>query len=156
MELQFLPLILITGLVLVAAFSLQWNQPTQSNTAQLPETTTQPTVSGPVKAFTFEITHDAGYQQKDSTGASLKELRVKKGDTVKILATSSPPSHKHGVTIDALNLNKEVTVGASSPPQEIIFTASQAGTFEIYCKTCLDGPLGAHTHWPKLNLIVEE
>ncbi len=79
---------------------------------------------------------------------------MNKGDTVKIMATSSPVSHRHGITIDDFNVNEEVKAGSTAAAQEITFTVDKTGTFQIYCKTCRDGPLGEHPRM-KLNLVVQ-
>ncbi len=120
-----------------------------------------PTAPGPtvstdppsIATFTNDITH-GGYSFKDSSGVAITELKVKKGDIVLIKATTSPLAHKHGITIDAYNLNVEVTAVAGSPPQQITFKADKTGSFDIYCKTCKDGSAGEH---PQLSakLIVE-
>ncbi len=109
---------------------------------------------GSTKTFTMDINHDAGYVVKDSSGASVSEIKVSTGDTVKLLGTSTPLSHNHGVAIDALNVNVEIKALPGTTPQELTFTAPTAGTYQIYCKTCLGGALGAHP-WHKINLVVQ-
>lgn len=109
---------------------------------------------GSTKTFTMDITHDDGYVVKDSSGTKVSEIKVNTGDTVKFLATSTPLSHNHGVTIDALNVNIEVKVLPATTPQEITFTAPTAGTYQIYCKTCLTGVIGPHPNH-KINLVVQ-
>ena len=111
------------------------------------------TSSGKDKVFTNDITH-GGYSFKDSTGASLSDLKVKNGDKVIIKATTTPAAHKHGIAVDAFSINTEVTAAPGSTPTEISFAVDRTGVFEIYCKTCESGAAGAHA-WMKANLIVE-
>ena len=108
--------------------------------------TTTSTSSGQTKEFELTIDHSSGY--------SSNKISVIMGDKVRILATSNQPSHNHGITIDAYNINKAVLKQSFSDPEVIEFTADKAGTFEIYCKTCFDGPLGAHP-WLKGTLEVK-
>ena len=182
MKSKFLPIILIVAVLLVAGCTQGGKQATPTPNAPSPQApaqsnptapvaspsaqvtlqplpvnpssqaTTEPTTASSVKTFTNDITH-GGYAFKDSAGASVTALKVNKGDTVKILATSTPASHKHGIAIDAYNINIEVT-GAPSSPQEITFKADKAGNFDIYCKSCLDGAVGAHPQL-KAALTVE-
>ena len=67
---------------------------------------------------------------------------VNQGDTVRILAKTSPgtESHMHGVTIDEYGINQLVASSDTTVPIE--FVADKAGSFTIYCKTCWDGPFG--------------
>ena len=172
---KFLPILLIAAVVLVAGCTQNGQQATptpqkataapaatstpQATAASTPTATPQSTptpvatqAAGAVKTFTNDVTH-SGYAFKDSTGAAVSELKVNKGDTVTIKATTTPQAHKHGVAVDAFNVNVEVTAEPRSTPQEISFTADKTGTFELYCKTCLDGAVGAHA-WMKANLVV--
>ena len=180
MNSKLLSIILIVAVVLVAGCTQggQQSTPTPAQKTATPQATQTPAavqsptqaVSTPAstptatsipvatkssvstKSFTLDVTH-SGYSFKDSTGASTSQLKVSKGDTVKIMATSTPASHKHGITIDQFNVNKEITAAPGSPG-EITFTVDKAGTFEIYCKTCLDGIAGAHPQL-KGSLVVE-
>ncbi len=112
------------------------------------QSTTAPTpiAVGETKEFKIIIDHSGGY--------SPNKITVDKGDTVKISAVSNQPFHEHGITIDAYNINKVVLKGSADSPEVIEFTADKAGTFEIYCKTCETGPLGAHP-WLKGTLEVK-
>ena len=103
---------------------------------QEPGSGTETPTAGEVKEFTIAITHTSGYSPNTFT--------VNKGDTVRFLATSDPIAHKHGIAIDELGVNVEVTKSPSQSPQAIEFVADEAGSFRIYCKTCESGPLGAH------------
>lgn len=60
---------------------------------------------------------------------SLKEIRVKKGDTVKIVFTNK--AGMHDFILDELNAKtKQLKAGES---EEVTFVADKAGTFEYYC-----------------------
>ena len=123
---SILPILLM---IVIVSLSGCIGQPT---TTQPPTTTTSPGV----KEFRITIDHGGGY--------SPNKITVSKGDTVKILAISNQPSHIHGITIDAYNINVAVLKNSFADPDVIGFVADKSGSFEIYCKTCLDGPLGAH------------
>ena len=84
------------------------------------------------------LDHTSGYIFSGD-GVSGTTITVNKDDTVKITASSNQ-AHNHGITIDEYNINQAVT----TPNTVIEFTANLVGTFNIYCKTCLSGPLGAH------------
>lgn len=78
-------------------------------------------------------------------------LEVNKGDAVRFLANSAKGtgvesgfSHNHGITIDEYEINQAVAIEDTSNPVVIQFVADKAGTFKIYCKTCLDGPFGTN------------
>lgn len=69
---------------------------------------------------------------------------VRKGDTVRFLATSKvgQGGHNHGITIDEYNINEAVTTENLTSPKVIEFVADKVGIFRVYCKTCWDGPFG--------------
>ena len=92
----------------------------------LTQQTTPP--AGEIKEFKITIDHSGGY--------SPNKISVNNGDTVKILVISNQPSHPHGLTIDAYNINKIVTKSSFTNPDSIEFVADKIGSFEIYCKTC--------------------
>lgn len=76
---------------------------------------------------------DASIKEFSVTGSAFKfdpkEIRVKKGDTVKI--TFKNASGVHDFTIDELNVaTKQLTQGAQ---ETVEFVASETGTFEYYC-----------------------
>jgi plastocyanin len=103
-----------------------------------------------VKEFRLEAPH-AGYTFYFENRPVLK-VSVNKGDKVKILATSDLLSHKHGITIDEYGLNEVIPTEDPDNPKIIEFTADKAGTFKIYCKTCLTGAFGPH---PWMESILE-
>ena len=111
---------------------------------QHPATTS--TSSGQTREFKLTIDHSSGYTPNT--------FSVNMGDKVRILAISNQPSHNHGITIDAYNINKAVLKTSFSDPEVIEFVANKAGTFDIYCKTCDTGPLGAHP-WMKGTLEIK-
>lgn len=78
---------------------------------------------------------------------SLSEIRVKKGDTVKIVFTNTEGFHDW--VID--EFNAKTTQIAAGKTETVTFVADQAGTFEYYCS------VGQHrANGMKGNLIVEE
>ncbi len=110
-------------------------EPTQSTPIQEPTQSTQtrePTqLTKPVKEFSVTIFH---------TSYSPKTFEVNLGDPVRISAISGPglESHKHGITIDAYNINRAARTTDPNNPEVIEFVADKRGTFTIYCKTCND------------------
>jgi len=100
------------------------------------------------REITAVLDHSSGYIFSGD-GVSGTTITINKDDTVRITASSNQPSHNHGITIDEYQVNKAVI----QPNTVIEFVANRAGTFNIYCKTCLDGPLGAHP-WMKGTLVV--
>jgi cytochrome c oxidase subunit 2 len=94
--------------------------------------------SGQVKEFNFEA-----YQY----GYSPKQLVVKKGDIVKLHATSQDVPH--GVFIKEYGVNVPVKKGAV---EEIEFVADKAGEFDILCSVYC----GSGHNSMKAKLIAEE
>ncbi len=132
-----------------------------SYTTTQPQATPTPTPSTVI--FTNDIQHPT-YIFKDSSGTlapnvgGIQELRVKKGDTVRIRSTivATESMHKHGIKIGApYNIDQEITSSSSSSPTEISFVASTLGTFDITCATCDSGSLGQHT-FMKAKLVVSD
>jgi heme/copper-type cytochrome/quinol oxidase subunit 2 len=74
------------------------------------------------------------------------EIKVKKGDTVKIVMTSK--DMMHNFNIDELNVHLPMT--QSGETNSVEFVADKAGTFEYYCSVGQHRKLGQ-----KGNLIVE-
>ena len=97
--------------------------------------TTEP--KGEVKTFTVN---------GSSFAFSLKEIRVKKGDTVKIVFNNEEGIHDW--VVDAFNARtKRITGGQSDT---VTFVADKTGTFEYYCSVGSHRAMGM-----KGNLIVE-
>jgi len=112
----------------------------QTTTSMQASSTSTTTLSGNVRHITLSITHTGGYSFSGDGVTSSTAITVNRGDTLVITASSDPLAHKHGYAIDALGVNVEV----DSNGQVNQFVANQTGTFQIYCKSCLSGPLGAH------------
>ena len=74
---------------------------------------------------------------------------------LKVIAAPGTARHNHGITIDEYGLTQAVTTEDPNNPQIIEFTANQAGTFTIYCKTCWDGPFGRGHPDIRATLIVQ-
>lgn len=96
-----------------------------------------------------EFTMTSWYEMKDgkaSTNFSLKEIKVKKGDTVRIKVTNTKGSHDFSLdeySIKKLTpLNQEVTIE---------FKADKAGSFKYYCSMPSHRQMGQEG-----TLIVEE
>ncbi|MDP2838308.1 MAG: cupredoxin domain-containing protein [Candidatus Moranbacteria bacterium] len=118
----------LVGVILVIVVAVAGYMFLQRDTDTAPTKTAkkaaaQPTLSGPVKTFTTTAFYD-------ETGVwySLKEMRVKKGDTVRIKATNTKGTHdftldEFGVKTE-LPINQEVTIE---------FQADKVGEFTYYC-----------------------
>lgn len=80
-------------------------------------------------------------------GYSLQEIKIKKGEKIKIIMTSSDGFHDF--IVDELNVASEkINTGGTT---EFEFTAETAGTFEFYCS------VGRHRENGMVGtLIVEE
>ena len=102
-----------------------------SNNQMMNKTTPPDSMMPSVKEFSLTVVH---------TGYTPNKITVNKGDTVRILAVTGPGQewHGHGVTIDEYGINEVVRTTDEANPVVIQFTADQAGTFKIYCKTCND------------------
>lgn len=112
--------------------------PSPTPTAQAtPEATPSPIVKGEVK--TFEISGQ-------NFSFSLAEIRVKKGDKVKIIFKNVEGFHDW--IIDEFNARTpQINTGETA---EVEFTADKTGTFEYYCS------VGEHrAKGMKGNLMVE-
>lgn len=74
------------------------------------------------------------------------QIRVKKGDSVKLIITAV--DHDHGFKVDAFHVDQKVKKGETATVE---FTADQAGTFPFECsKFCGMGHKGM-----KGELVVE-
>lgn len=125
-------------LVVVAAAVLGWfifkNQamPSPKSIEQsVPSQTTMQSFSEPIMESTDSSV--AGVREFTVTGSSFKfdtpEIKVKKGDTVKI--TFKNTGGMHNFVIDEFNVK---TKPAQSPSQETVtFVADKTGQFAYYC-----------------------
>jgi cytochrome c oxidase subunit II len=77
----------------------------------------------------------------------VKEIKVKKGDTVRINFTNK--EGRHDWVVDELNARTQIIEGGSS--DSITFVADKAGTFEYYCSVMEHRKMGMVG-----KLIVEE
>ncbi len=89
------------------------------------------------------------------TGYEPSAIKVKKGSTMKIMATAQPVAHRHGITIDEFGVNEPVLSADENNPTVVTFIPTQAGMFKIYCRTCWDGPFGRDHPDIQATLIVE-
>src|SRR3989304_4692095 len=86
---------------------------------------------------------------------------VNKGQTVRFLANAAKGtgdesgfSHNHGIAIDEYGINESVTSEDTSNPKVIEFVADKAGEFNIWCRSCWDGPFGRNHPAIEAKLIV--
>ena len=96
------------------------------------EPVAQPSTA-PLKEFNVIIS-ESGYSPNAFT--------ANQGDLVRFNVLTQPgtEAHNHGISIDAYGVNESVT--SSTIPTVVEVWATHAGTFTIYCKTCLGGTLG--------------
>lgn len=97
-----------------------------------------------VKEFTMTSWMDK-IDGKMAAHFSLNEIRVKKGDTVKIHITNTAGTHDF--TLDEFGIKKETPL---NQVVDVEFVADKAGTFEYYCSKYNHRALGQRG-----NLIVE-
>lgn len=109
--------------VAVGGYMLFGNKDTADTTKQ--ETKQMPVAktTGPLKEFTT-----TAYYDESGTWYSLKEMRVKQGDTVRIKATNT--KGMHDLTLDEFGIKQELSLN-----KEVIieFTADKTGEFTYYC-----------------------
>ena len=114
-------------------------------TMPVPGANVQDMVATPVKEFTMTSWMDKTADGKMSPHFSLNEIKVKKGDTVKITITNTAGTHDF--VLDEFNVAKETPL---NQPVVVEFVADKVGTFEYYCSKYNHRQLGQ-----KGNLIVE-
>jgi len=100
--------------------------------------------TGAVKEFSMISRMDINGEVMSPT-FSLSEIRVKKGDTVKITVTNT--NGTHDFVLDEFGIQKETPL---NEPVVIEFVADKVGTFEYYCSKYNHRALGQRG-----NLIVE-
>lgn len=145
---------IVTILVIVGVAGFFYSQNLNQTSATGSAVTVNPSgssssSSGTVRTVYATLDHSGGYYFTGDAAIDSTTITVSKGDTVKIIANSNQSSHNHGITIDAYRINVAVT----QPDTVIQFNADKAGTFKIWCQTCLDGSLGAHP-WMVGTLVV--
>lgn len=111
--------------------------PTPTATATPGPTTTTTTTTGSIKTFTVE---GGDFFFKPNT------IKVKKGDTVKIIFQSS--AGQHDFVIDEFKVRTKLIRSGESETVE--FVADKTGSFEYYCSVAQHRKLGM-----KGTLIVE-
>ena len=113
-------------------------QPTQTMEAAPTGTAADTQTSGETKTFTVS---------GQNFSFSVKEIRVKKGDRVKIIFQNAGGTHDW--VVDEFNARTPIT--QTGQTAEIEFVADQVGTFEFYCS------VGQHRQMGMVGkLIVEE
>lgn len=137
------PMLLVGGLVVLAGIGwFAWpNMNKSSSTTTPPATMQQETTpsetAGKIKTFQVEAS---------SFFFNPKEIKVKKGDKVKIVLNNK--AGMHDWVLDEFNARTE-TIQAGQTA-EVEFTADKTGTFEYYCS------VGNHRQLGMVgNLIVE-
>lgn len=122
---KIIGLILITGIAIGGYFFFKNKEPmsdkTNGNTA--PQEKISPETDRPAKEFTT-----TAYYDETGVWFSLKEMRVKKGDLVRVHATNT--KGMHDFTIDEFGIRKELPLN-----EEVTFefTADKTGEFVFYC-----------------------
>lgn len=122
---KIIGLILITGIAIGGYFFFKNKEPmsdkTNGNTA--PQEKISPETDRPAKEFTT-----TAYYDETGVWFSLKEMRVKKGDLVRVHATNT--KGMHDFVIDEFGIRKELPLN-----EEVTFefTADKTGEFVFYC-----------------------
>ncbi len=99
--------------------------------------TEEQNVAGEVKTLSVEAT---------SFAFSLKEIRVKKGDVVKV--TVSNKAGMHDFVIDELNVRTKILKAGET--EEVTIVADKIGTFEYYCS------VGNHRQMGMVGTLIVE
>lgn len=141
--------VVILLVVLVGAFFLSRNK--SSSTSQQPQVTTQqPTTevkASPTSAPAMESNIKSFTVEAQNYSFSLKEIKVKKGDKVKIHLVNKGGFHDW--VLDEFNAKTDRI--QADQTADVEFTADKVGTFEYYCSVGNHRQMGM-----KGNLIVEE
>lgn len=122
---KIIGLIFIVGIVVGGYFFFEDKEPmsdkTNGNTA--PQEKVSPETDRPAKEFTT-----TAYYDETGVWFSLKEMRVKKGDLVRVHATNT--KGMHDFVIDEFGIKKELPMN-----EEVTFefTADTTGEFVFYC-----------------------
>ena len=122
---KIIGLILITGIAIGGYFFFKNKEPmsdkTNGNTA--PQEKISPETDRPAKEFST-----TAYYDETGVWFSLKEMRVKKGDFVRVRATNT--KGMHDFVIDEFGIRKELPLN-----EEVTFefTADKTGEFVFYC-----------------------
>ena len=122
---KIIGLTLIIGIAIGGYFFFKNKEPmsdkTNGNTA--PQEKVSPETDRPAKEFTT-----TAYYDETGVWFSLKEMRVKKGDLVRVHATNT--KGMHDFVIDEFGIKKELPLN-----EEVTFefTADKTGEFVFYC-----------------------
>ena len=122
---KIIGLIFIVGIAVGGYFFFEDKEPmsdkTNGNTA--PQEKVSPETDRPAKEFTT-----TAYYDETGVWFSLKEIRVKKGDLIRVHATNT--KGMHDFVIDEFGIKKELPMN-----EEVTFefTADTTGEFVFYC-----------------------
>lgn len=100
----------------------------EAGTGAVVEHTTDGASIVPVKEFTMTSWMEKTADGKMSPHFSLSEMRVKKGDRVRITITNTAGTHDF--SLDEFGIRKETPL---NEPVIVEFVADKAGSFEYYC-----------------------
>lgn len=121
------------------------NMTIEENSMTDPNNAVQATPEGTMEDVTAEVTVNV---TGEDFSFDPNEIRVKKGDTVKVVLTSGD-TMPHDFVIDDLNVQS--TQAQPGGTTEVTFVADQAGEFEYYCS------VGNHKQMGMVGtLIIEE
>ena len=122
---KIIGLILIIGIAIGGYFFFQDKKPMpeETNKDAIAEKKTSSETNRPAKEFAT-----TAYYDETGVWFSLKEMRVKKGDLVRVHATNT--KGMHDFTIDEFGIKKELPLN-----EEVTFefTADKTGEFVFYC-----------------------
>jgi len=122
---KIIGLILIIGIAIGGYFFFQDKKPMpeETNKDAIAEKKTSSETNRPAKEFST-----TAYYDEAGVWFSLKEMRVKKGDLVRVHATNT--KGMHDFTIDEFGIKKELPLN-----EEVTFefTADKTGEFIFYC-----------------------
>lgn len=148
-------IIIVAGVVLLSSGNLNMKYPsmtttttsrlTTSTTSSTPRSTSTVSTSASststsssqtvgVKEFTVHETSNS-FKITDASGATVSQIKVNKGDSVKINVIVD--SGTHDFYIDGYN---KATQAVTSGTQTLEFITNKAGTFDFYCR--VDGHKG--------------
>ena len=114
---------IIGGIVIVAVVFIGYTLFQKSQNASMSPKSEMPKATGLIQEFTT-----TAYYDETGVWYSLKEMRVKKGDTVRITATNT--KGMHDFTLDEFGIKKELTLNEAVT---IEFIADKTGEFIYYC-----------------------
>ncbi len=137
---------IVLALVIVGIGMMMSRNNTTQEMAQVPETTTAPAVNESPAVAGMESSAKTIEVEAGSFYYKPNEIRVKKGETVKIVMKSV--SMMHDFVIDELNVKMPITKNGETGTVE--FVADKAGTFEYYCS------VGQHRANGQVGTIIVE